>query len=73
MDGQRDLLPPAADVPVFTLEDQIKCAEREVRMRERVYPRWVDQHKMTQANADREIATMKAIVRTLTSLKENPQ
>ncbi len=41
--------------------EKYECAKREVRMRKRVYPRWVAQGKMTQAQADREIAIMEAI------------
>lgn len=38
------------------------CIERELRMRRRVYPRRVADGKMTQAQADREIAVMEAIL-----------
>jgi hypothetical protein len=41
--------------------DLLACAEREVRMRDRVYPRWVQIGRMTQAKADHEIACMKEI------------
>ena len=50
--------------------DQLACAERELKMRHRVYPRWVSQARMSQASADREIATMTAIVDTLKPLAE---
>jgi hypothetical protein len=52
------------------LADQIKCAKREIAMRERVYPRWVGT-KMTQANADLEIARMKAVLATLEHLERD--
>lgn len=45
----------------YTHADKRACAEREAKMRRRVYPRWVEQKKMTQAEADREIAIMAAI------------
>ena len=54
----------------MTIDDMIKCAEREVGMRERVYPRWVEAKKMSQAKADSEIATMKAIVEFLKQHKD---
>lgn len=38
-----------------------EAALREVKMRKRVYPRWVEQNRMTQAKADEEIAIMQAI------------
>jgi hypothetical protein len=40
--------------------DKLKCAERELKFRRRVYPRFVQNGQMTQADADREIATMSA-------------
>lgn len=40
-----------------------QCLEREIRMRRRVYPRWVKDGRMTQAQADREIDVMTAILR----------
>lgn len=46
---------------VFTAKDKLACAEREVGMRKRVYPAWVRAGRMTQADADREIAAMQAI------------
>jgi hypothetical protein len=50
---QRDLSISAAD--------KLRCAERELKYRARTYPRLVEQHKMSQATADREIAVMKEI------------
>jgi hypothetical protein len=38
------------------------CAARELHMRMRVYPGWVRAGRMKQEDADREIATMAAIV-----------
>lgn len=66
-----DMFPITEPIPV-TIEDQVKCVEREISMREGAYPRFIAAHKMTQQTADREIAAMKAILRTLTNLKENP-
>lgn len=37
------------------------AAEREVRQRQRVYPRLVREGRMTQEFADRQIAVMRAI------------
>ena len=45
----------------FSDEDKLKTAEREVKMRRRVYPRFVEEGKMSQVQADREIAIMEAI------------
>lgn len=37
------------------------CAQREVAMRKRVYPKWIAEGKMTAEQAHREIETMQAI------------
>lgn len=47
------------------IREQIKCVEREIAMRERVYPRLVISGKMTEGQKDKEIATMKAVYNTL--------
>lgn len=47
------------------LDEQIKCVRREIAMRERVYPRWVEQKKMTQQKADAEILVMREVLATL--------
>lgn len=47
------------------LADQIACVRRELAMRQRVFPRWVSAGKMQQADADREITTMIAVLATL--------
>lgn len=51
------------------LADQIACVRRELSMRQRVYPRWVSAGKMTQADSDREITTMIAVLATLQALQ----
>ena len=53
---------------MIDIYEQIKCVEREIAMRERAYPRWVSQGKITQAKADQEINTMKKVRETLKSL-----
>lgn len=45
----------------MTESDKLACAEREVKMRKRVYPRWVENGRMTEQQAAREIALMEAI------------
>jgi hypothetical protein len=47
----------------FTLEQLATCAEREVKQRRRVYPRWVEDRRMTQAFADEQLAMMEQIAR----------
>lgn len=50
---------------MIDIKEQIKCVEREISMRERVYPRLVINGKMTAGQKDREIAAMKAVYNTL--------
>lgn len=52
-----------------SLGDQIKCIQREIGMRETVYPRLVNNGKMSQKAADKELAAMKAVLETLRWLK----
>lgn len=47
--------------PSFTLPEMIAEAKREVAMRERVYPRWIDAGKLKPSEAARRISLMKAI------------
>lgn len=53
----------------FSLDEQLECIKREIGMRERVYPRWVQSAKMSQAKADREIACMRSVWITLDQLR----
>lgn len=46
---------------MITTAQKRTAAEREVRMRRRVYPRWVAQGRMTHAEADHQIRVMEAI------------
>lgn len=55
------------EVETFTTADLASCAERELRMREAAYPRFVASKKMTQAKADRETRMMRAIALKLRS------
>ncbi len=45
----------------FSDAEKRECAEREARMRRRVYPRWVEQKKMSLSQADKQIALMDEI------------
>ena len=51
--------------PPITQADRVRCIERELAMRRRVYRNWVSQKKMDQGTADREIAVMKDILSIL--------
>lgn len=45
----------------ITTQDKLACIERELRMRERVYPKLVDQGKMSAGKAAIETKIMEAI------------
>lgn len=53
----------------ITITDMIACVEREIGMRERVYPRWVEQKKMLQTTANQELARMRAVLDLLLEVK----
>jgi len=61
---------PAADLLPITLDDQIACVKRELALRERVYLRQVSAGRLRQTAADRELALMRAVLRTLLALRE---
>jgi len=46
----------------FSYDDMIACVRREIALRKRVYPKWVDQERMNQEKADREIECMEAVL-----------
>jgi len=58
-----------SDLRPVTLDEQIAAVLREIRLRERVYPRQVFNRKMTQKTADRELVLMQAVLETLISLR----
>lgn len=61
---------PDQEAPAaIPLEEQIKEAHRELAIRQRVYPKWVKEGRLTQEAADRQIANSKAIIATLTALE----
>lgn len=59
------------DAPqVVTMDDQIKCAERELGFRQRVYPRQVQDNKMSEGFATHQLQCQEAIIETLKRCKE---
>ena len=56
----------------ISIDQMIACVEREIGMRERVYPRWVEQKKMLQTTADQELARMRAVRDLLISISIKP-
>lgn len=57
-----------SDLLPVTLGEQIKCLEREIGYRKRVYPRWVESGKMKLDQADYQVAAMEAALATLKGL-----
>lgn len=55
-------------MPDFTYRELHECAAREVKQRERVYPRLIDQQRMTASFADRQIEMMREIAKRLAAL-----
>jgi len=51
------------------LNAQIACVEREIKMREHVYSRRVQNKKMSQEKADYELQVMRAVLKTLQEIK----
>ena len=54
---------------MITIVEQIDCVQRELLYRRRVYARRVEQGKMTQQLADREIRRMSAVLETLQGIR----
>lgn len=52
------------------LEAMRACAAREAAMRRRVYPKHVDDGRMTEAKADEELMLMEAIAALLAHLRD---
>ena len=46
---------------MITAHDKLRCAERELALRRRVYPRWVNDGKITHREARQELDLMQAI------------
>lgn len=46
---------------VITTIDKLKCAERELALRKRSYPKWVEEERMSAGKSAHEIACMEAI------------
>lgn len=57
-------------IALIQVSEQIACVRREIGMRERVYPRWVDAGKMKQDAATRELTVMRAVLMTLEDIEK---
>src|ERR1700732_4293091 len=45
-----------------TLDQQIAAVQREIVLRERVYPKWIETGRLTKQKADHEVACMKCVL-----------
>jgi len=61
-----------SDLFPATLADMVREAEREVALRRRVYPRWVEAGRMKAHHAERQIALMEAIAAELARRERAP-
>lgn len=55
---------------IITTADKLACAERELAMRNRLYPHWVEQNKMSAGKAAHEIACMEQIAADYRAMAE---
>ena len=55
----------------FSLAEQIACIDREVRMREMVYPKLIGKGRMSEQAAAHELACMRQVARTLRALVDD--
>jgi hypothetical protein len=58
------------DDTAFTLDEQIAELRREAGFRPRVYGRWVNDGRMTQAQCDERIGRLAAAIGTLERLRD---
>jgi hypothetical protein len=65
VDGYLGMVSEKINASLVPLDAQIKCAVRELGFRTRVYPRWIQQKKMTAQISAHELACMRAIIDTL--------
>ena len=57
----------------FTLRELAECAERELKLRRRVYANRVDTGRMSEREAQRQIAMMEAIAMQLREAEQQQE
>lgn len=55
-------------LPPVPLEEQLREVRREIALRERVYPRWIEAGKITKRSAAEKVRAMNAVADTLAEL-----
>jgi hypothetical protein len=53
-----------------TFYEQLTELDREIKMRELLYPRWVTEDRMNIADAQKQLARLKAVRETMLALKQ---
>lgn len=53
-----------------SLEAQLRCVQREIEKREKLYPRWVQEGRMNEHQMHWELNCMRAVLKTLLSLAQ---
>jgi hypothetical protein len=62
-----------AGATAFSLQELVACAERELKLRERIYPQRVRDGRMSRQFADDQIAKMQQIAARLRELEQAEQ
>lgn len=57
-------------MPDPSIIDLVECAKRELALRQRVYPKWVESGRLDARKADHEIECMKAIASRLEKIRD---
>lgn len=58
-----------SDLLPITLQEEIAEVEREIALRERLYPHWVTTKRLRPDIAERQLAAMRAVLARLRGLK----
>lgn len=56
---------PAMEWHELDLNELLGCARRELEMRQRVYPKWIEKGTLSEKKAERELALMRQVVEFL--------
>ena len=68
------ILTPAGDyAKPPTIAEQISCIRREIRLRERLYPRFVKDGRLSEGKALSELMAIRAVLASLRSLQRTTE
>ena len=60
-------------VDVANIEGKLRCLRRELKLREKTYPRWVAEGRMAAAQAGYELDTLRQVVEDYSKLAEEKE